>query len=1040
MDILGGLIQNASLLLALVLAYSLFIARLPSDKRSTQLLIGLLFGVAALLGMMIPVTLKPGVIFDGRTAVVSMAGLFGGLPAALLSGAIAAAYRAWIGGAGVGMGVATICTASALGALFYTFRRAGIITVSPWTLALFGLLVHLSALAWVVVLPAALRSQILAQVAIPYLTVLPAASLLLGLLLLGQKQRIDNEHALRREHDRMRMLLETVDAIILALDADGRITLINRKGCQLLGYGADELLGKDWFQIGLSSDQDGEQARADYRTRFRQAAAGAMDRSSRIRTRDGRERTIAWRNSLIRDDDGAAIGILSAGEDITDREELHARIEKIAAHIPGVIYQFQLWPDGRSAFPFASKGVQDIFGIDPEQVAEDATPAFERLHADDSERVRASIEHSAKALTLWHDTYRVNLPDGKRIWVEGQASPQQQPDGSVLWHGYIRDVTELKRHEAELERIAHYDPLTGVPNRRLLTDRLDLAISRTKRSEHGLAVCYLDLDGFKPINDQCGHAVGDRFLVKVADSLRRVVREEDTVARLGGDEFVLLLNEVGRPEDCFGLLNRVLAVIREPFRVGEISYSVSASIGVALCPPDLPDPDTLLRHADQAMYRAKDSGKNTYHLYDAEQDKLLQRRRGKVQQLGQAVQDGQLVLHFQPQVDMVSREIIRFEALVRWQRPNEGLVMPGAFLPDIEGTELEVAVDEWVIEATLRQLTDWKALGHRLAVSVNIGARHLLRADFPSRLKQLLDAYPEVDASDLELEILETATLSDFDQAQRSLASCRALGVHFALDDFGTGYSSLAYFRTLPVDVLKIDQSFVRDMLHDPGDRDIVESVVRLSNAFNRSVVAEGVETLAHAALLTWLGCRFGQGYGIARPMPGGEVLNWVAGWSAETGWNGLGSELDRDDLHLMVVAQNHRCWLQRVLGAAERSDTVALSELVEIPCDFGAWCTGVGRERYQRYPEFQSVVRRHDQVHQLASRLSPGDAPEAQDLRAQQLAALGKASDLLLAEIGRLIAHFDSTAPAPSRAATSVNPQPPSSAPARKRPADVFA
>jgi hypothetical protein len=229
-------------------------------------------------------------------------------------------------------------------------------------------------------------------------------------------------------------------------------------------------------------------------------------------------------------------------------------------------------------------------------------------------------------------------------------------------------------------------------------------------------------------------------------------------------------------------------------------------------------------------------------------------------------------------------------------------------------------------------------------------------------------------------------------------------------------------------------------MLHDPGDRDIVESVVQLSSAFNRSVVAEGVETLAHAALLTWLGCRFGQGYGIARPMPGGEVLGWVASWSAETGWNGLGSELDRDDLHLMVVAQNHRCWLQRVLGAAERSDTVALNELVETPCDFGAWCTGVGRERYQCYPEFQSVVRRHDQVHQLASKLSLGDAPEAQDLRAQQLAALGKASDLLLAEIGRLIAHFDSTTPAPSRAATSVNPQPLSSAPARKRPADVFA
>lgn len=1012
MSILAGLIQNASLLLALVLVYSLFIVRLPREQRVTQVLIGLLFGTAAMLGMMNPAVLKPGVFFDGRTAVIAMAGVFGGWPAALVSGAIAAVYRVWLGGAGVAMGVATISTAALLGPLLQVLRRRGRVSLDLGTLAGFSLVLHLSALAWVVILPAELRAQVLTEAAFPFLTVLPAVTVLLGLLLNGQQQQVDNARALRREHDRVRMLLETVDAIILALDRDGKITLINRKGAQLLGYPADALRGRDWFQT--ASAQDAEQARDAFRGRFRQAmdtATEALDPPTRIVTRDGQERRIAWRSSWISDDAGAPVGVLCAGEDVSDREELHTRINKIAAHVPGVIYQFQRWSDGRSAFPFASKGLHAIYGVDPAAVADDAAPVFERIHTADRDRVCASIEHSANTLTVWHAAYRVELPDGESIWVEGEATPQKQPDGSVLWHGHIRDITALKHHEAELVRIAHYDPLTGLPNRRLLADRLAQAISRARRYGHGVAVCYLDLDDFKPINDRHGHAIGDRFLVKLADALRRVVRGDDTVARLGGDEFVLLLNGIARPEDCFGLLNRVLAVIREPFQTDEISHSVSASIGVALCPPDLADPDTLLRHADQAMYRAKDAGRNTFHLYDAEQDKLLQRRRGKIEQLGWAVQGGQLVLYFQPQVDMVNREIIRFEALVRWQHPEEGLLPPGAFLPDIEGSELEVVVDEWVIEATLRQLTAWRAEGQRLAVSINIGARHLLRPSFPARLEQLLNAYPEVAATDLELEILETATLSDFDQAQRSLARCRALGVHFALDDFGTGYSSLAYFRTLPVDVLKIDQSFVRDMLHDSGDRDIVESVVRLSNAFRRTVIAEGVETLAHAALLTWLGCRFGQGYGFARPMPGTEVLDWIAGWSAQCHWLVLDPEPDRDDLQLMAVAQNHRCWLHQVVAAYGRRDMSALSTIVERCCDVGLWCSGAGQSRYQHFEEFQVMVRRHEEVHRLASILALDNGGE-DDQRTLRLNALQRASDALLAEIERLIARMDPRAP----------------------------
>ena len=626
MTILGGLIQNASLLLALALAHGLFIARLPREQFSTQWLTGLLFGLTVVLGMTYPVTIDPGLFFDGRTVIISLAGLFGGVPAALVSGLIAALYRGWLGGTGMAMGIATIGTAMVFGMLFHALRRAGTLRLTPLTLAVFGLLLHLAALAWVGLLPAAQRAQVLGQVALPYLLVFPLVLMLLGLLLRQQEQRIDDERSLREKHDRI--------------------------------------------------------------------------------------------------------------------QELHARIQKIAAHVPGMIYQYQLWPDGRSCFPYVSESSRAIYGIEPSRIMEDASPAFAALHADDRERIKASIEHSAQALTTWRESYRVQLPDGRVIWVEGEASPQRQPDGSVLWHGYIHDVTEryhaetqlrlaasvfahslegiaitdaenrlvdvnpsftrvtgyakhellgedpkklasgrherafyqqmwaaieadgawqgeiwnrrkngeiypehlsiavlrdaggavqhyigvftdisaLKAHEAELDRIAHYDHLTGLPNRRLLMDRLEQAIAHVKRSGIALAVCYLDLDGFKPINDRYGHGVGDRVLVEVTESLRRIVRGEDSVARLGGDEFVLLLTGLTQPEDCFGLLNRVLTGIREPVRVGHVAHRLSASIGVTLCPPDLADSDTLLRHADQAMYHAKEAGKDGYHLYDAQQD------------------------------------------------------------------------------------------------------------------------------------------------------------------------------------------------------------------------------------------------------------------------------------------------------------------------------------------------------------------------------------------------------------------------------------
>ena len=323
---------------------------------------------------------------------------------------------------------------------------------------------------------------------------------------------------------------------------------------------------------------------------------------------------------------------------------------------------------------------------------------------------------------------------------------------------------------------------------------------------------------------------------------------------------------------------------RLPIRATGHTIAISASIGVSLYPSDNVDPDILLRHADMAMYLAKQAGKNRYQLFDTEIDRIAQSHREFLDQMEIALQCDEFVLYYQPQVDLRSGQVIGVEALVRWERPGFGLLPPSAFLPHLNGSHLEARFGEWVIETALLQMRAWSAMGLDIKVSVNISANHLLEADFCARLGLTLGRYPDIDASLLELEVLETAEIDDMQSAVEVLQACMALGVRFALDDFGTGYSSLTYLRKLPVHVLKIDQSFVRDMLIDPDDLGIVRGIIELATIFGRQVVAEGVETSEHGYTLLKLGCNIVQGYGVARPMHADSFLAWRDAWR-KTGW-----------------------------------------------------------------------------------------------------------------------------------------------------------
>ncbi len=447
------------------------------------------------------------------------------------------------------------------------------------------------------------------------------------------------------------------------------------------------------------------------------------------------------------------------------------------------------------------------------------------------------------------------------------------------------DITDIKEHQQQLEHGAHHDALTGLPNRVLLADRLLQAMLQSQRRNKAVAVVYLDLDGFKQINDKYGHGVGDQMLVLLSQHIKEALREGDTLARIGGDEFVAVLVDLESTADCELVLARLLSAAAQTVTIGEAALKVSASIGVTIYPQDGSDADLLLRHADQAMYIAKDTGKNRYHYFDVKSAAAVQTQRESLQSITHALQLNQFVLHYQPKVNMKTGAVVGAEALIRWQHPERGPLAPGLFLPVIENYPLSFAICEWVIASALAQMAAWRAKSLDLPVSVNIGALQLQQEGFAARLGELLSVHPEVQPNCLQLEVPETSALEDVARVTKAMKACQALGVGFALDDFGTGYSSLTYLRRLPAETLKIDQSFVRDMLVDPDDLAIVQGVIGLAKAFRRSVIAEGVETAAQGALLLQLGCEMAQGYGISRPMPAADLPAWVQRWQTKPVW-----------------------------------------------------------------------------------------------------------------------------------------------------------
>ena len=518
---------------------------------------------------------------------------------------------------------------------------------------------------------------------------------------------------------------------------------------------------------------------------------------------------------------------------------------------------------------FVSPRVENIIGFTPEEFVSDPGLWVRLLHPEDAPAMIAQTRIMYETGHGGTREYRLrHKTSGEYHWMEDRISLQSDAEGRpVTLVGVARDITERKRAEERIEHLAHHDALTGLPNRVLFADRLNQAMLDAERRGRQAGVLFLDLDRFKNINDSLGHEIGDQFLRAVTERFAGAVRKGDTVARLGGDEFAVVLADMARGDDAARVAQKLLDVFARPFHFAGRELFMTTSAGITLFPVDGRDAQTLLRNADVAMYRAKDAGRNTYRFYAAEMSARAQETLAIESDLRGAIEHGELFLEYQPVVDIARGNIVGCEALARWRHPVRGLVPPSDFVPIAEESGLILALSDWVLRTASAQNARWQAAGlPPLRVAVNLSAQQFAYADLVTRTAQTL-ADAGLEARYLAVEITESVLMQNPESAAGMLHDLKHLGAQISLDDFGTGYSSLSYLKRFPIDTLKIDRSFVRDIPADPDDTAIAEAIIRLAHTLGIRVVAEGVETTQQLDFMRQHGCDMMQGYLFSRPL-----------------------------------------------------------------------------------------------------------------------------------------------------------------------------
>jgi diguanylate cyclase (GGDEF)-like protein/PAS domain S-box-containing protein len=685
------------------------------------------------------------------------------------------------------------------------------------------------------------------------------------------RERKETERQIKHNVSLLQSTLESTADGILVIDHSGRIVLFNQRFLQMwqmpleIARAGDDRRALDYV---LTQLKDPDSFLRKVQELYSNPNSDSFDD---VEFKDGR---IFERYSVPQRFDGEIIGRVWSFRDATmrrraelalrDSEERYRNL--FEKNLAGV-YRNRL--DGTildcnaacaKIFGYSSR--EELLGVNSET-----------FYDEPGER-DALVNLLREAKTLTGLEVSLKRRDGGRVWVLENVTLIDGGDGEPLMQGTLIDITDRKLAEEQIEFHAYHDVLTLLPNRKLFTDRLTLALAHARRTKTTVAVVLLDLDNFKDINDTLGHTAGDEVLITIAERLQNAVREGDTVARLGGDEFTLLLGDLAEPQDAARIAEKLLRALDVPLDVDAGRIFPTASLGIALYPNDGRDPETLLKNADSALYRAKDLGKNNYQLCTAEMKTRAMERLSLENSLRLALERDELYVHYQPVVSLVSGRITGMEALVRWNHPERGVMPPDQFIPLAEETRLIHPIGEWVLRNACDQAREWRRMGLPFRrISVNLSPRQFQHKDLIELVRDTLSA-TGLDPASLELEITETAAINNADSANDALQGLRKLGISIAMDDFGTGYSSLTYLKRFPIDTLKIDRNFVRDINESSGDAAIVSAVIRIARILKLRVIAEGVERPDQVAFLRKKRCQEMQGFLFSRPIDSSSLTD----------------------------------------------------------------------------------------------------------------------------------------------------------------------
>ncbi|MGE5615522.1 MAG: putative bifunctional diguanylate cyclase/phosphodiesterase [Bacillota bacterium] len=661
-----------------------------------------------------------------------------------------------------------------------------------------------------------------------------------------------------------RALLDAIPNPVYFKDAEGRYGIYNRAWDELFGHGRSAT-GKTDFELF-----DAEAARLHH-----DRERGLLERPSStayeglVTTPHGATREVLYNKVSFVDQRGEITGLIGVATDITRYKEAERALEASES-------RFRLLAessldlisvlDESGHVRYQSPALRRLIGYDSAETL--GKDVFEMIHRDDVAAARAAFRRVIEAQQSREPVeFRIRHRDG--MWRTFESLGTNCLDNPHI-RGVVfnsRDITDRKMIQQRIQHLAYHDNLTGLPNRSLLQDRLAHSIAHAERSNRKVAVLFIDLDNFKNINDTLGHDVGDELLRQVSRRLSECIRLEDTIARQGGDEFIVLLDSLEDGHGASVVAQKVLNALRQPFNLGGTEQHVSGSLGIALYPEDGPDPQTLLKNADTAMFHGKALGKNTYQFFTSQMNIAVKRRVLLESALRRAVMLKSFALHYQPQINLDTGEIIGLEGLVRWKSEDGTTLLPGDFIAVAEETGLINEMGEWVLREGCRQAKEWMDGGlapRRMAI--NLSARQLADKGFLDMVNRVLDD-TGLHPSWLELEITESQVMRQTEGMLMLLNQLSEMGIQLAIDDFGTGYSSLAYLKRLPFQKLKIDQSFIRDITVDPNDTAIVVAIINMARSLDLETIAEGIETAGQLALLRAKGCRTGQGFYFAAPM-----------------------------------------------------------------------------------------------------------------------------------------------------------------------------